>query len=232
MFWDSVVTSLNVFTYWETYVAGLVYVAISFAPAVAAAEGRFVPTKGYLGILVIPALQVVQIVAVVVFVLTLSPIIFGFDTDAAWSFPWVVMTQAPAVFFKLIMLLVVTGLVLVFIPVIKHLDSLHTLIIGGMALAFTLELINAIDPGTIQGQIEYLPGLWFSVGLLVVGSVMTYIGMMVAAIIMTVFDYRTRDVITQEMEMGSLTRLFGAISGAIFGFIPVFIYGAWLGHQI
>ena len=30
MFWDSVIAGLKVLTYWETYVAGLEYLAISF----------------------------------------------------------------------------------------------------------------------------------------------------------------------------------------------------------
>lgn len=232
MFWDSVVTSLDVFTYWETYVAGLEYIVIFFAPVIATGValqtgGRFVAAAGLLSMVATP---VFQVVAIVVFVLTLSPIILGFNTDAAWSFPWVVMTQAPVAFFILIMMLFVIALILAFIPILNYLNSLHTLIIGGMALAFTLELINTIDPGTIQGQIEYFPGLWFSVGLLVVGGVMAQIGAMVTAIFMTVFGYRTRDVITQEA--GPAMRLFGTISGAILGFIPVFIYGAWLGNQI
>lgn len=34
MFWDSVVAGFKVLTYWETYVAGLEYLAIFFIPMI------------------------------------------------------------------------------------------------------------------------------------------------------------------------------------------------------
>ena len=224
MFWDSVIASLNVFTYWETYVAGLEYIVIFFVPmlAVGAAlqtDGRFAAATGCLSMLIIPVLQVA---AVAVFILTLSPIILGIGVDAAWSFPWIVMTQAPAVFFKLITMLVVTALILAIIPILNYLNSLHTLIMGGMALAFTLELINSINPNTIKGQIDYVPGFWFSMGLLIVGGIMSQIGMMFTALLFTVFG---------DVKQG-IGAVMMPLFGAIFGFIPVFIYGAWLGNQI
>ena len=100
MFWDSVIGGLEVLTFWETYVAGLVYLLIFMVPmalmGLTMKEGM---AAGCVSMLVIP---VFQAAAVAVFVLTLAPIIFGFAEDAAWSFPWVVISMLPGMFIKLV----------------------------------------------------------------------------------------------------------------------------------
>ena len=224
MFWNSVLAGLKVLTYWETYVAGLEYLAIFFVPMAIVgmimekSEGGGVAV-GCLSILFLP---VMQVAAMAVFVLTLAPIIFGFADDAAWSFPWKVLTMAPGAFLKLIGVLVVAAIVLAFIPILGQLNSLQTLVLGGIALVFVLGILDSVSPGIVRGRVDFVPGLWFSVGLLVVGGVMSWVGMMVAAFIATAL----------EMTEEGIGQLLMFPVGAIFGFIPVFMYGAWLGAQI
>ena len=104
MFWDSVIAGLNVLTFWETYVAALEYLAIFLIPMfvvgiVIEKGNRIGATVGCLSMFVLPLFQVA---AMIIFVLTLAPIIFGIGVDAAWSFPWAVLTIAPGTFFKMV----------------------------------------------------------------------------------------------------------------------------------
>ena len=126
MFWDSVVAGLNVLTYWETYAAGLEYIAIVLTPrfvmgSIMEKGERAGAVVGCMSMIVLPILQVL---AMTVFVFTLAPIILGMNGDAAWSFPWTAMFAAPEAFFKMVGMLVVAAIVLSFIPLLGQLHSL------------------------------------------------------------------------------------------------------------
>ena len=225
MFWDSVLAGLKVLTYWETYVVGLEYLAIFFIPiaivgiVMEKSEGASA-AAGCLSMFLLPVLQVA---AMAVLVLTLAPIIFGFAEDAAWSFPWKIITMAPGAFFKLVGVLVVASIALAFIPILGQLQSLQTLVLGAIALMFVLGIVDSINPGIVKGRVDFIPSFWFSVGLIVMGGIMSWVGMMVAALIVTGIEMATEE---------GLGQLIMFPIGAIFGFIPVCMYGAWLGAQV
>jgi hypothetical protein len=227
MFWDSVISGLKVLLYWETYVAGIEYLAIFMGPMII---GGLVMEKneglgiglGCLGSLVLP---VFQVAALSVFILTLSPIILGVAEDAAWSFPWKIITLAPKVFFKLVGVLVIASIGLAFIPLLGHLQSLQSLILGGLALTFVIRLAGSFYPRVVTERIEFIPDFWFVVGLLVIGGLLSKVGLMVSVFLATILE----DKFDLREEINELL-LFP--TAAIFGFIPVFIYGAWLGAQI
>lgn len=224
MFWDSVLAGLKVLTYWEIYVAGLEYLAIFFIPLIIVGmvmeknEGAGI-LVGCLGMLLMPVLQVA---AMAVMILTIAPIIFGFAEDAVWSFPWQLITIAPGVFFRLVGVLVIAAVVLAFIPILGQLHSLQTLVLGGITLMFVLGILDSIEPGTVIKHVDFIPGFWFTTGLIVIGGMMSWVGIMLAALIVT------------KIEMAD--EVFGQLImipiAAIFGFIPVFMYGAWLGAQV
>ena len=71
-------------------------------------------------------------------------------------------------------------------------------------------------------RVDFLPGFWFSVGLIVIGGIMSWIGMMVAAFTVTAL----------ELAQDGIGQIIMLPVSAIFGFIPVFMYGAWLGAQV
>lgn len=144
MFWDSAISGLKVLTYWETYVAGLEYLAIFFVPMIIVGlimeknEG----VGAMVGCLSMLLMPVIQVAAMAVMILTLAPIIFGFGEDAAWSFPWQLIAIAPAAFFRLIGVLVVAAVILAFVPILGRLQSLQTLVLGGIALIFVLRILS------------------------------------------------------------------------------------------
>jgi len=224
MFWDSLVAGLKVLTYWEIYVAAIEYLVIFWVPIALAglliansesAEGVI----GCLGMLLMPVLQVV---AMAIMLLTIAPIIFGFAEEAAWSFPWKVLSVAPGAFFRLIGVLIVAAIILAFVPILGQLQSLQTLVLGGITLTFVLGIIDSAEPGLVQGRVDFLPGFWFSVGLIVIGGILSWIAMICVAAALSLF----------ELVDEGIGQMLMVPFASIFGFIPVFIYGAWLGSQV
>lgn len=224
MFWDSVLSGLGVLLYWETYVAGLEYLAIFFVPMIGIGllMEKNKAIGGAVGCLSMFILPVIQVAAIAIFVLTLAPIIFGFAEDAAWSFPWKIITMAPGTFFKLVGVLVVAAIILAFIPILGRLQSLQTLVLGGITLTFVLGLLESINPGVVTIRVDFIPGFWFSTGLVVIGGLMAWVGLMVAGLVAVGF----------ERFGEGLGQMLVFPIAAIFGFIPVFMYGAWLGAQV
>ncbi len=224
MFWDAVVGGLRMFTHWQTYVAIVEFLLISWIPMVIIgfameSGGRAGGLIGCLSMLVLPLLQTF---AIAVFVLTLGPIILGLSKEAAWSFPWVLAMDDWWVTVKFIASLFFAALVLAFIPFIGKMHSFTMLIIGAVALMIVLGLVNRAQNGIVDQKVHFWPGFWFALGLFVVGALLGWLGMLVAAMVGT---------IPESIWPGTGTLLAVPI-GAIFGFLPLFIYGAWLAAQL
>jgi len=224
MFWDSVVAGLAVLTYWETYVAVAEYLAIFMLPTVAAGlvMEKNPNSEGGIGCLSMLLLPVLQVAAIAVFTLTLSPIIFGLAHDASWGFPWRVLALAPGTFFRLVGVLVAASIGLAFVPFLGQLQSLQTLVLGGLSFTFVLRLASTLNPSIGVERVDLIPSFWFTVGILIISAVLSRVGTVTAALVATALD--------QENE-GFMQLLIFPVA-AMFGFIPVFIYGAWLGAQM
>ena len=226
MFWDSVLGGLKVFTFWETYAAGLLYLLMLILPLVIVGW-RMQQTEnagaamagGCLSMLLMPA---VQVAAMAILVLTLAPIILGFGEDAMWAFPWQVITNAPGAFLKLVGTMLVATIVIAFVPLLGQLQSVSTLILGGIALTFLLGILDSANPGFVTGRVDLIPGFFFAVGLIVVGGALSFVGILAAGAIAAVVD-------PHEEGLGQLLMM---PVGAVLGLVPVFIYGAWLGLQL
>jgi hypothetical protein len=224
VFWYAVLTGLKVLTYWEAYVAGLEYLAIFYIPlAIASAvrkkSGKTGTAAGLLSMLLLPVLHAI---AMTVFVLTLAPIIFGIEGNATWSFPWEILTTAPGLFLTLIGVLIVAAGVMAIIPLLRHLPALQTLVLGVIALMFAFGIFIAENPSIIKGPIAVISDIWIITGLLVIVSIMSWVGRLAAA-------FAGKAIGIADDGPGRIM-LFPL--AAIFGFIPVFIYGALLGIQI
>lgn len=224
MFWQSVVTGLSVLTHWQTYVAGLLFIILCMAPLIcigllAAGTGRPVGQLGCLYMLVMP---IFQVYAMVVFVLTMSPIVLGLSNEAAWAFPWLLTVNAPAVMALFTGKLLVVAVGLALIPLLGKFQSLHSILIGSYALALAIGLFAQAHPELATKNITFWPDLWFVAGLVLVGSAFAWIATILASVLSAVVESKVQG-------MGHLIMFPLA---ATFGFIPVFIYGAWLGAQL
>ena len=225
MFWNSVKESLDMFLYWETYLAGLEYFAIYFIPLILLGQlmerknARFDMAVGFSYMFVMPF---IQIAATVIFILTLSPIILGLSDDAAWSYPWKLVIVDPLAFIILILLILVVYIILSSVPILGRLNSLYVLIVGATTLMVAVAPLEQSYPSLVSDQITFIPGFWFIIGLLFFGGIMSWLGIIAFSFISA--------IISSASE--SLGELFMLPIVAVFGFIPVFIYGAWLGTQI
>jgi hypothetical protein len=77
-------------------------------------------------------------------------LILGLGEDAAWSFPWKLITLAPGLFLKLVGVLVVLAILLKFVPFIGEFRSLQTLVLGGIALVFFVLGYAQLTPTHVQ----------------------------------------------------------------------------------
>ncbi|MEQ1718606.1 MAG: hypothetical protein ABL907_21910 [Hyphomicrobium sp.] len=210
--------------HWQTYAAGLLFLLLSMGPMVLIGltmekAGRAGGAVGCLSMLAMPFFQTF---ALIVFVLTLSPILLGLSNDAAWSFPWMLTAEAPWTMTKFVGKLLLVALVLAFIPLIGRIQSLHTLLLGGIALASVIEIIGTIYPVIAAKNVTLWPGFLFLVGLLVLSALMAWLGMMAVALLVTIVEARFEGI----------GQILVFPVAAVFGFIPLFIYGAWLGAQL
>jgi hypothetical protein len=174
---------------------------------------------GCLSILLLPFLQVA---ALIDFVLTMWPIILGISDQAAWAFPFQLIGTEPIGFLKLVGIMTVVAIIFAFVPIFGRFQSIQTLLLGVLTLGFVLVLVESAFPNTLSRDFQFWPGFWFMIGLLVVGAMMSWIGLIVSALLATPLE--------SVAEGFSQILIFPL--AAIFGFIPVFMYGSWLGAQL
>lgn len=224
MFLDSVIAGIDVFDYWETYAATLGYLAVFCIPMaiIGATMERSEGGSAAFGCFSMILLPLLQVTAITLFVLTLAPIILGFSDDAAWGLPWKMLVMTPGTLLELIGVLVIVALVLAFFPILGRFNSLQTIVLGGIALVFVLGLLGPVKPGIAMERIDFIPDLGCIVGLLLIGGLMSLVGLLVSDLVAAGLGFA-------EEGLGQL--LMFPVS-AFFGFIPLFVYGAWLGAQI
>jgi len=221
MFWSSIIGGLKVLTFWEVYVAALIFTIISVGPMVIfGLIGKKNEAIGCLGGMLIG--PVFQALATLIFVFTLSPILLGFAEDAAWSFPWKILFLSPWSMIKAALIILFAIIVLTYIPVLGQIQSLHTFVSGAISLILVLGIFHSAYPNIPVEKIHIMPGLLTTIGFLIIAGVVFWASTMIIALIATVMGERARNY------MG----LIAIPLGSVFGFIPVFIYGAYIGQQI
>ncbi|MHA1942358.1 MAG: hypothetical protein ACW97P_11665 [Candidatus Hodarchaeales archaeon] len=222
MFWDSFFSALKVLTYWETHVAILEYLSLFLVPTIVAC---FIMRKKtdecikYLKILLSPSLEAI---AVGIFVLTLFPIILDLGEDAFWFLPLKLMRLSPGGFLGLLGILMALAIVLSVIPKIARMQSFKTLVLGGTCLVLVQICLSFIYPTIGDIELMYLvPGFWFIVGIIVISGVLSKLSHFMSVSFIT--ELRKKFGLQEEVSELMILPIT-----AIFGFIPVFIYGAWL----
>jgi len=143
MFWESVARGLGVLLWWQTWVAGLEYLVILVVPSLLLGRAT-AKLHGPVDLLNKLAALVLQVTAIAVLVLTLSPLIFGFGQYAMWSLPWTVSSVIPGELSRLIGTLGLIAIGLMTFPVLGQLQSLHTLLLGSTAVLFAIGIMRAV----------------------------------------------------------------------------------------
>lgn len=162
-----------------------------------------------------------QALAVFITVCTLFPIMLG-RPEAAWSFPWILIVNMPGRILIILVVMLVISVVGAFIPILGRANSFIMFIMGGVVVAFLTLIIHKINPELGIRNIQIIPGFLTIIGFVIVSAIVSWLGMLASAAVVTLL-FRDREDISQLVMMPL---------GSVFGFIPVFIYAAWIGLQI
>lgn len=223
MFWDAVANGLKVLLHWQTYLVGIIYIVISFLPFIAMAfagnrSDNIMAKGGCLAMLIQP---VFQALAVFISVCTLFPIMLG-RSEAAWSFPWMLLVSIPGRILIILAVMLVISVVGAFIPILGRANSFIMFIMGGVVVAFLTLIIDRSNPALGIRSIDIIPGFLTIIGFVIVSGVAAWVGMLASAAAVTL-------LLKDREDLGQLVLV---PLGSVFGFIPIFIYGAWIGLQI
>ena len=225
MLWDTISTAILFFAYWETYCVVIGYIVVSWFPKICAGmmlSSDSPKSPALFMILTFVLTPVMECTAMILAVMTLSPIILGFSDDAAWSIGWQVFHFAPWGLAKMVGIVLLAQIILAFVPIIGRITAIHTLIIGGIVLIATLGMIQGFAPEIIPDELRWFPG-W--------GALIVWI---LLCAVMTMCIAGLSGGIGAMVSRGdeSSGQFFAYIGGTVAGFMPVFLYGAWLGMQI
>ncbi len=220
MFLESVVNGLSVLTYWQVYLAGLIYSAIIFLPLFLIGLGmsKFGEPLGCISVLIDPFFRAL---ATLIFIFTLFPIILGLADKAAWSFPWIILINDPWYMIKSAFILIALSVLLAFIPIIGQFQSVQTLLLGSVCLISVIKILHAIEPNFEISRLSFFPGYIYIIGFIIISVLTSYLAIIIAAFLIGSIKF-----------LEDFSEIISIPVGAAFGFIPVFIYGAWIGIQI
>jgi hypothetical protein len=223
MFWGAVVNGLKVLLHWQTYLVAFIYIVISFLPVIAImfAGNRSDNLMAKGGCLVMLIQPLFQALAVFITVCTLFPIMLG-GVEAAWSFPWILIVNNPGRILIILAVMLVISVVGAFIPILGRANSFVMFIMGGVVVAFLTLIIAKTNPELGIRNIQIVPGFLTIIGFVIVSGIVAWIGMLASAAVVTLL-LRGREDISQFVMIPL---------GSVFGFVPVFIYAAWIGLQI
>jgi hypothetical protein len=174
---------------------------------------------GIFGVFIILA---VDVCAVFIVVLILHPIILSLSSHASWSFPWVLLTSDPRQSFAFVGAMMGVSLVLMFVPVVGQSGPFHTSVMGCIALVVALGVIQRSHGPIDASHVKLAPGWVGAIGLTLLAIGATYLGLIIGSIPMLIWYKKTAAwMFILMLEFAS-----------VLGFIPVFIYGAWLASQL
>ena len=214
------IANFHVFSHWETYVVACMYVVVSFTPVVTGTimEDRFPNIFGGTAALAAFILMiVVQLVAYPAMLFILSPIIFGISNDAHWNLPWLLISLEPGLYFQLLIAYVIALIGLSFLGL--QFGGAANLVFGGITLTYALKFYGMTIYAALVtiDHVVFIPDLWSILGFCALVFLLFLVGLMVSAAVHWIIDSADGAILYPIL--------------LVFSFIPVFTYGAWIGHQ-
>lgn len=221
MFLDAVYSALNVMTHWETYLVVLLYLFFMLTPTVflfLILQKRHALSARYFKKLFLPVLEAV---GVALSVLMLFPIILGVGDSASWGFPLKVMMLSPGGFLGLLGILIVLAYLIDVVPKLRKLQSFKMLVLGAGSLIFVQIALHIINPIFDIELRQFIPGFWFILGVIFISAVLSKLGHFVFIAFARALGnkFNLREEVAELLILPMIATL---------GFLPVFIYGAWL----
>ena len=221
MFWDYVYAALNNMNHWEFHFVILMYISLLLAPVILIfliLKHNHALSIKYFRKLFLPFFEAI---AIAVITLTLFPIIFGMGDDAKWDFPVRIMQLSPGGFVGLLFILITLAYIIDIIPKLRKLQSLKTLLLGGITLVFVRIFMSFINPVIETDFANLVPGFWFACGIIAISVVLSKLGHFVFEVFAKAMGnkFDLREEVAELLILPVIATL---------GFLPVFIYGAWL----
>ena len=221
MFWDSVHSAMHVMTNWDTYIVVLGYLVLMLAPIVLLFlilhKKHALSTRNFRK-LFLPAIEAIAIAGAV---LTLFPVMLGMGEKALWGFPIKVMKLFPGGFLGLLGILIILSYLIDIIPKFRRLQSMKTFVLGGVSLVFVQIALNVLNP-IVDVELSYfVPGFWFAFGIILTAGIISNLGHFVFVSLARVLGnkFKIREEVAELLILPLITTM---------GFLPLFIYGAWL----
>ncbi|MDB5908123.1 MAG: hypothetical protein JWP34_2237 [Massilia sp.] len=223
MLWDCVCSGIAVLSHWQTYVAALFFLSLSMGPKFLLGAVTVSSPSGHAAMKWVSVLCIAlgQVVGIAIFVTIMCPIMLGLSLDASWSLPFSFVSRDPCAAARFCGGLLFIAIVLAWTPVIGQSRSFSMFVVGSMVLVGTFGLVITTH-GVPPQKIQYWPGLLFTIALFSVGTALTWLGTMLAMLFATAI----------ERHVQGAGKLIAYPAAAAAGFIPLFMYSAWLGHQI
>ena len=158
------------------------------------------------------------------FVYSVALIALGQEQYSTWKIPFEIALASPGEFLKLSFNVVLASFVFAFLPFINRIYALQTLALSGLALGMLFVLADGHDFPHFS-EIDWLPNFWFVVGIVVVGAIFETIGVALVSTLPKSLSKLTG----HNIEV--IVSLIGVPIASTLGFVPFFIYAAWIGAQ-
>lgn len=214
-------------THWEIYLAGLVYMVIILIPMMFMyLFGSTGERGGAIRMTSMVMVPVFQAIGTLVFVFSIAQIALGFSDNATWRMPFHIALESPGQFLKLSFFMALISIAFAILPVIGRITSLQTLILSGFALIMMLSINDAGHHEPLYDNLEWIPNFLFIIGIVVAGAIFSGIGM---ALTDTLPKLLSKITGRNVDKIGAMIVL--PIASTL-GFVPFFIYAAWIGGQI
>lgn len=220
MLLDHVVMGLGFFAFWQTYAASLPLLILS-KPEVQLRLVNVALRAGWkLGPILMPlVLSLLHATALLYFVLSLSPILLGLSGDAAWTSPFLLAMNAPRIVIIVLLKMVAADMLLGLVPGMNSFTPFNTLVLGGLALVFFVDIGGGTGGPIVSANIHFWPGIWFVLGSLFVSWCVGWLGALLGSSLFLIASREKAIAFGWQMFYPLLT---------LIGFIPFFIYAAWL----
>lgn len=152
----------------------------------------------------------------------MSPIILQMSSDISFGLALQILNLFPIQSTYLLLAMIIAVFILMWLLDDDSLGAVSVFIVGISSLMFLLHVIDDINPGMIQGRVELIPDGWNLFCLLLSVFVASLLGKWSSLSLTAYID---------RYYSGKGKLLFIPVSG-LFGLIPLFVYGMWLGEQI
>ncbi|MDX1432441.1 MAG: hypothetical protein R3286_08320 [Gammaproteobacteria bacterium] len=223
--WTHLLDGVAVLWHWQTYLAMLEYLLICLLMPIGAAFlfSRRPDVEAGSGCLMLVMVPVLEVWAMVVFVMTLSPILLGVSSDADWTLPYRALGEHGDQMSALLGGLALLALAMNAIPLLRREWAVHAFVLGSIIVIFSLGLIAPdAGAGTAAHAIDYIPGPLLSLVIVLLALAASLVDELVLAAIQAVLGPPESPV--RHLVISPIA--------ALPGFLPVFVYAAWLGGQL